>query len=103
MAAGNHYQDRFLSPDRMQWQSQNQTGKDSRHGKILSGSLPDWRVHLFVRSEKMRGSKAAPFIYLGRPTFMDWEGEKPITVFWKLPRAVPEHLHEMFGITLSDP
>jgi len=35
------------------------------------------------------GSKAQPFIYCGPLTFERWEGEKPITVWWKLGTAVP--------------
>src|SRR5690606_14494388 len=39
LSAGNHYEDRFLSPTRLQWQSQSQTTQASRHGRILSGKL----------------------------------------------------------------
>lgn len=89
MATGNHYEDRFLSPARFQWQSQSRTTRGSRHGKILSGDHSGHRVHLFVRSEKLRGTTAAPFLYLGEPRFAGWHGEKPITIDWDLPEAVP--------------
>ncbi|MCL7466756.1 DUF3427 domain-containing protein [Phaeovulum sp. NW3] len=92
LASGNHYENRFLSPDRMQWQSQTQTRRDSQVGRILSGSEAGTRVHLFVRSGKLRNGKAAPFLYCGRPTFVDWEGERPITIEWKLSEPVPRHL-----------
>ncbi|WP_374393414.1 DUF3427 domain-containing protein [Tabrizicola sp.] len=98
MAAGNHYEDRFLSPTRLQWQSQSQTRQASRHGRILSGQLLDHRVHLFVRSEKLRGKTAAPFLYLGIPRFAGWHGEKPITIDWDLPEPVPEHFRKMLRV-----
>jgi Domain of unknown function (DUF3427) len=98
LATGNHDEDRFLSPERMQWQSQTQTRRESQTGRMLSGRDPDARVHLSVRSGKLRGTKAAPFLYCGQPTFVSWEGEKPITVTWQLPAQVPIHLRPGFGI-----
>jgi hypothetical protein len=98
LMAGNHYQDRFLSDRRMQWQSQSRTLQDSSHGRILSGKEIGQRVHLFVRGDKLRNSKAAPFIYCGTPRFVNWHGEKPITITWELPESVPEHLWRMLGV-----
>ncbi|MDZ4136223.1 MAG: DUF3427 domain-containing protein, partial [Paracoccaceae bacterium] len=98
MSVGSHYEDRFLSPTRMQWQSQSQTKQESRHGQILSGQKPGHRVHLFVRSEKLRGKTAAPFLYLGVPHFVGWKGEKPITIDWDLREPVPEHFRKMLRV-----
>ncbi len=33
-----------------------------------------------------------PFHYCGVQRFIDWKGEQPITVKWKLSVAVPEYL-----------
>ncbi|WP_172599919.1 DUF3427 domain-containing protein [Cereibacter sphaeroides] len=99
LSAGNHYEDRFLAPSRMQWQSQTQTRRDSQIGRMLAGTEPGARVHLFVRSGKLRNGKAAPFLYCGQPEFLGWEGEKPITVTWRLQEAVPQHLWPGLGIT----
>lgn len=98
LSAGNHYEDRFLSPNRLQWQSQTRTTQASRHGQILSGQRPGHRVHLFVRSEKLRGKTAAPFLYLGVPRFAGWHGEAPITIDWDLPQPVPRHFRKMLGV-----
>lgn len=98
LSSGNHYEDKFLSPTRMQWQSQNQTRRDGDQGLILSGEKPDAKVYLFVRGDKLRGSRAAPFIYCGQPRFVSWTGEKPITVQWELEEAVPQHLRTMTGL-----
>ena len=65
LSVGGHYEDAFLSPTRMQWQSQNQTTRDSLVGRIFSGVEAGYRVHLFVRNGKLRNGKAAPFLYCG--------------------------------------
>lgn len=46
LASGNHYDDRFLSPTRLQWQSQSQTRQDGRHGKVLSGQILSFGVQV---------------------------------------------------------
>jgi hypothetical protein len=52
-------------------------------------------VHLFVRSQKKRaGGGAAPFVYCEDV----WRGEKPITVEWKVPEAVPARLRGDLGV-----
>lgn len=98
LAAGNHYEDKFLDPHTLQWQSQTSTRRESRHGAILSGQEDGSEVHLFIRAMKLRNSKAAPFTYCGRVHFIDWEGERPITIRFALPEAVPRHLWTVFGI-----
>jgi len=95
---GNHYENKFLDPRTLQWQSQTSTRKDSLHGRILTGQEPGAEVHLFIRAGKLRGGKAAPFTYCGPVRFLDWEGERPITVRFALPEAVPEHLWTVFGV-----
>lgn len=96
--AGAMYSNAFLSADRFQWQSQTQTRRDDQHGRMISGADPHSQVHLFVRNGKLRNGKAAPFLYCGQPVFEGWDGEKPITVTWRLPVPVPEHLRPGLGI-----
>jgi len=89
-----------LSPDLFQWVSQNQHAQEGKAGQILSNHLEqDIYVHLFVRvTRKTQRGKAAPFIYCGDVRFVDWEGDKPITIRWKLMEPVPGYLHESFGL-----
>jgi len=98
LSVGGHYDDGFLSPSRMRWQSQTRTQRDSRVGKILAGMDRDARIHLFVRSEKLRNGKGAPFLYCGQPKFVSWDGEEPITVQWSLPEPVPIHLRKSLAV-----
>ncbi|PZX36746.1 uncharacterized protein DUF3427 [Roseinatronobacter thiooxidans] len=99
LTAGSHYEDHFFGPDRMQWQCQTQTRRDSQIRRMLSGADGQARIHLFVRNAKLRNGKAAPFLYCGQPEFVGWEGEKPITVTWRLPVPVPDHLRPGLGIS----
>ncbi|NBZ87586.1 DUF3427 domain-containing protein [Rhodobacteraceae bacterium CYK-10] len=98
MSAGHEYDDRFLSAQKMQWASQNKTRRTSLQGRILNGTEPGGEVHLFVRKTSKRGSKAAPFLYCGRPRFLSWEGEAPITVTWELQETVPAQLRRALGV-----
>ncbi len=95
-AKKHKYLDHFESPTDLQWQSQNRTARASKHGQ----SIRDHRtlgidVLLFVRPRsKTREGKAAPFTYCGPVDFVSWDGDRPITVKWRLREAVPERLWE---------
>jgi hypothetical protein len=95
----HRYQDRLLGPDLFQWQSQNRTTQKSKHGQLLQHHADTGvRVHLFIRKDSKIAGRAAPFLYCGRLKFVDWEGEKPITVRWTLPEAVPQQLRSALGV-----
>jgi hypothetical protein len=94
----HRYEDRFIDTRHFHWQSQNRTTQQSAHGNIISGLSEGFRTHLFVRMEKKRGLKASPFRYCGEVTFASWEGDKPISVVWKLSEPVPVRLHRSFEI-----
>jgi hypothetical protein len=49
-------------------------------------------VHLFVRAEKKRGAPSAPLVYCGPVTFVDWVGDSPITVRWRLESPLHDRL-----------
>ena len=51
-------------------------------------------VHLFVRADKKRGAMSTPFVYCGPVTFVDWEGDSPITVRWKLEPPLHDRLFQ---------
>lgn len=98
------YGDRFLSPERFEWESQNRTRQGDKHGQTIrhhaERGIP---VHLFVRREAKRGSKAAPFIYCGQVDFEEWEGERPIKVLWKLRQPLPARVALLFQLDTSKP
>jgi superfamily II DNA or RNA helicase/HKD family nuclease len=99
LAESFQYKDRFLGPDLFQWQSQNRTRRDSTEGRAISGHRDlGYRVHLFVRRAKKIKGMQAPFVYCGEVEFVDWEGDAPITVRWRLAEPVPQPLRETFQI-----
>ncbi|MFC6496521.1 DUF3427 domain-containing protein [Gemmobacter lanyuensis] len=66
------FSNRFPGAEALQWQSQNQTRRESQVGQMIGQAGAKARVHLFVRSGRLRNGKAA-FFYCGRPTFVSWE------------------------------
>jgi hypothetical protein len=95
----HRYDDRFLSDDRFQWQSQNKTRQDSKHGRLIRDhDAAGVDVHLFVRKHKVLDGKAAPFVYCGPVKFESWDGEKPISVTWRLDNAVPTAIQRMLEV-----
>ncbi len=100
MAESHKYADRFLSPNLFEWQSQNRTTQAGIHGRLLRDHVASGvAVHLFIRKESKRADgRAAPFVYCGPVTFVDWEGEKPITIRWRLGAEVPKTMRALLGV-----
>jgi len=91
MAAAHQYQDHFESPEKFQWQSQNRTTQSSKHGQLIKNhGAQNVAVHLFVRKKARTANRAAPFVYCGELEFLDWHGERPISVTWRLLEPLPE-------------
>ncbi len=87
------YQDSFVSPTEVRWQSQNKTSQASESGQRLARHRElGVTIHLFVRARPKDGAKTAGFVYCGPVEFQRWEGEKPITVWWRLASPVPEEV-----------
>lgn len=72
------------------------TSRDSRYGQdIREHADRGIQIHLFVRDQKKRArGGSAPFVYCGDVSFPGWEGDRPITVRWRLPEAVPVWLRK---------
>ncbi|MCA9087252.1 MAG: DUF3427 domain-containing protein [Planctomycetaceae bacterium] len=89
----HRYEDHFLSAEFFQWQSQNRTTQNSKPGHLIRNHQKEGKdIHLFVRRHKLLDGKAAPFVNCGLVTFESWEGERPISVKWRLREPVPETL-----------
>jgi len=88
------YKDHFVNPNEFQWQSQNRTTQASDAGQSIQSHIERGiTVHLFVRAKaKTPDGRGAPFLYCGPVEFVSWNGEKPITVQWKLRTPVPSPL-----------
>lgn len=94
------YRGQFLGPDIFQWQSQNRTTQRSAVGQAIKHHRERGaEIHLFVRRHPKSGGRAAPFVYCGQLEFLDWEGERPITVRWRLANPLSERLRELFQVS----
>lgn len=90
MNSEHQYADHFLSDREFSWQSQNSTTRSSKRGRmIIDHQALGIHVHLLVRPTKKTGSQPTPFVYCGEVDFVDWEGDRPITVRWRLREPVP--------------
>ena len=97
------YKDRFVTPERFQWQSQNATGQQTKRGQSYRYHRDqEIQVHLLVRPTRKIGSLTAPYYYCGLLEFVDWEGEKPITIEWAMVSPLPEHLHRLMEVGGED-
>jgi superfamily II DNA or RNA helicase/HKD family nuclease len=93
------YEDRFLDAVKFEWKSQNRTSQSGVDGKAISNhEAAGTDVHLFIRPSKKTGNRSAAFIYCGDVKFVEWGGNNPVTVRWKLSEPVPERLCESLKV-----
>jgi superfamily II DNA or RNA helicase/diadenosine tetraphosphate (Ap4A) HIT family hydrolase len=94
----HQYGDRFLSREILEWKSQNRHSQEGSAGQAIRHHVERGiAVHLLVRKAAKIGGRGAPFIYCGDVEFVDWEGEKPITVRWRLVEPLNERLSDLFA------
>jgi superfamily II DNA or RNA helicase/HKD family nuclease len=99
MQEAHRYEDKFLSPTEFQWQSQNRTSQASTMGQTLAHHVERGvQIELFVRRTGLVDGRAAPFVYCGPLEFERWEGERPITAWWRLRHALPQRLRRPLGV-----
>lgn len=100
LEAAHQYEERFVSPDVFRWSSPNAATRSGAIGqKLKSHQTAGVTVHLFVRAtRKTPDGKGAPFTYCGEVEFIDWKGDKPIAIQWRLANSLPEFLHARFGL-----
>ena len=92
-----NYKDEFISRSEFQWQTPNTTSQSSDVGKnIIYNKDRGIRLHLFVRKYKEIDKKVQPYIYIGKANTIAFEGEKPITVRFKLENKISESLYTEF-------
>ena len=97
------YQDRAISEDLFQWESQSQTTLASPTGqRYLQHVARGSSVHLFVRTDKKGATgEASPFLYLGPARYVSHEGERPIRIIWRLDTPMPEEIFELYRLAAA--
>lgn len=88
------YRDYAISPDLFHWQTQNSCGPETPAGRrYLESPENGWTFQLFVR-----GRKDEPYRALGPGVREVVEGEKPMSITWRLAVPMPLELFKKFSV-----
>jgi hypothetical protein len=97
-SAGYHdriaYHDYAISAERFHWQTQNSAGQETMSGRRYLES-PDngWQFQLFVRSRK-----GEPYWACGPLALESAEGDRPMSIVWRLTVPLPVRLFREFSV-----
>ncbi len=82
------YVDHWIDAQTFHWQSQRSTSPDSKRGReLINHKAFGHSLHLFVRDNKLRSGKAAPFTYYGPVEYQRHQGSEPMSVVLKVVNA----------------
>jgi hypothetical protein len=88
------YHDYAISAERFHWQSQNSASPNTMSGRrYIESPQNGWQFQLFVRRNKGEAYRAC-----GPVTLESHEGEKPMTIYWKLAVPLPLKLFQEFSV-----
>lgn len=88
------YRDYAISAERFHWQTQNSAGPDTPAGKrYLEHAGGGWQFQLFVRPRKGDAYRAC-----GPVTLESAEGDRPMTIVWRLIRPLPARFFSEFSV-----
>ena len=90
------YRDYSINEELFHWQSQNATSPKTSVGKryIHHKELGE-HILLFVREQKDDKLGSVPFVFLGCANFVSYQGEKPMSIVWKLENRIPAKFIEV--------
>jgi hypothetical protein len=88
------YHDYAISAERFHWQTQNSAGPDTSAGRrYLHGAQAGWQFQLFVRVRKGDAYRACGSVLLESA-----EGDRPMTIIWRLTSSLPAKLFRDFSV-----
>lgn len=96
-APTTRYKDYLISRDVLHWESQAGTTQNSNTGQnYINFAARGYQVLFFARLEKREDKETSPFIFLGPAAeLISYEGNRPISMVWRLEAHVPAELFEM--------
>jgi protease II len=84
------YEDYAVNERLFHWQSQSRTSIQSSTGqRYLHHRETGGHIVLFVREYKEERGEASPYVYLGEADYVRHEGDKPISILWRLREEMP--------------
>ncbi|MES2264540.1 MAG: DUF3427 domain-containing protein [Pseudomonadota bacterium] len=88
------YHDYAMSPERFHWQTQNKASASNATGqRYLDSGTNGWTFQLFVREDADNA-----FIALGPVTLESHEGDRPMSIVWKLLAPMPTEVFRRFSV-----
>ncbi len=88
------YHDYAISVERFHWQTQNNAGSDTPSGRrYLESATNGWQFQLFVRPRKGDAYRAC-----GPVVLESAEGDRPMSIVWKLETPLPVRLFREFSV-----
>ena len=88
------YRDYAISPESFHWQSQNSAGPDTASGRrYLQSDSNGWKFFLFVRTTKLE-----PYRACGPVSLDSIEGDRPMSIRWKLLCRLPTRHFQAFSV-----
>jgi len=90
------YNDYPISQTLFHWQSQNRTREESETGqRYIHHAKRGSQVLFFVRRRhKDSRGETAPYTFLGPATYVTHQGERPMSITWRLHHPMPAELFE---------
>lgn len=93
------YDDYLISHDQFHWQTQSRTRAQTPTGqRYINHRKMGYTPLLFVREkEKLPSGLTAPYAFLGPCEYLTHEGDRPMSILWKLKHPVPARLFRVMA------
>ena len=90
-----NYKDKLLTPELMQWETQNKTSQSSEIGKdLINNKSRGIHLHMFLRKAKQIGNQKLDYMYIVEVNSVEYEGEKPITIKMEIIDPLPQYIFD---------
>jgi len=88
------FKDYAVSPELFHWQTQNRAGPNNMTGRRYVESPGNgWTFQLFVREDRN-----AAYVAVGLVQLVSYEGDRPISITWRLETPLPAELFRKFSV-----
>lgn len=90
------YHDYSINENMFHWQSQNSTSANTIVGqRYIHHEAQKENIILFVREQKDDALGSVPFMFLGKVKYVSHQGNKPMSIIWKMDNVIPAKFIEI--------
>ncbi|KOR87821.1 DEAD/DEAH box helicase [Paenibacillus solani] len=87
------YEDYAMNEHLFHWQTQSRISEETNTAKrYIHHRQTENRIALFVREYKEENNYTSPFVFLGEAEYVKHEGNKPMSIIWRLKEEMPPEL-----------